>query len=184
MHCVRPSGPHVEPTVPSCSSRSSARSHDDERTRLTGCPASTCCVASRSWSWPSTTCATSSWSLPRSIRWPIRTSARPCSSRAGSPTICAPVFVFLAGTSAGLMTARRTPSALGAFLLTRGVWLILIECTVVDPGLELRPAWRPAGWRGDRGAPRRPSGSSAPAWWCWQGRSTSATVHAWSSGRR
>src|SRR3954467_14069836 len=29
---------------------------------------------------------------------------------------CAPVFVFLAGTSAGLMTSRKTPSALGAFL--------------------------------------------------------------------
>ena len=40
---------------------------------------------------------------------------------------CAPVFVFLAGTSAGLMSSRKTPSALGAFLFTRGVWLIVIE---------------------------------------------------------
>jgi len=44
---------------------------------------------------------------------------------------CAPVFVFLAGTSAGLMAARKTPSALGAFLFKRGVWLIVIEWCVV-----------------------------------------------------
>ncbi len=37
---------------------------------------------------------------------------------------CAPVFVLLAGTSAGLMADRRTPRELGAFLLKRGLWLI------------------------------------------------------------
>ena len=44
---------------------------------------------------------------------------------------CAPVFVLLAGTSAGLMAARRTPQELSLFLLSRGLWLIFIELTVV-----------------------------------------------------
>ncbi len=35
--------------------------------------------------------------------------------------ICAPTFVCLAGISAGLMRARKTPRALGAFLLKRGL---------------------------------------------------------------
>src|SRR6187402_2451626 len=52
---------------------------------------------------------------------------------------CAPVFVFLAGTSAGLMTTRRTTSELGAFLFTRGVWLILIECSVVALAWSFAP---------------------------------------------
>jgi uncharacterized membrane protein len=52
---------------------------------------------------------------------------------------CAPVFVFLAGTSAGLMAARRTPSALGAFLFTRGLWLIFIECVVVATAWSFAP---------------------------------------------
>ena len=52
---------------------------------------------------------------------------------------CAPVFVFLAGTSAGLMTSRKTPSALGRFLLTRGLWLILVECVVVANAWSFAP---------------------------------------------
>jgi uncharacterized membrane protein len=45
--------------------------------------------------------------------------------------ICAPVFVFLAGTSAGLMTVRKSPTTLGAFLAKRGLWLILVEMTLM-----------------------------------------------------
>ena len=52
---------------------------------------------------------------------------------------CAPVFVFLAGTSAGLMTSRKTPSALGAFLFKRGVWLIVIEWSVVATAWSFAP---------------------------------------------
>jgi uncharacterized membrane protein len=50
---------------------------------------------------------------------------------------CAPTFIFLAGAAAYLRGARgRSTSELGWFLLTRGMWLILIEFTFV------RLAWR------------------------------------------
>lgn len=56
---------------------------------------------------------------------------------------CAPVFVLLAGTSAGLMAARRPPAALGGFLLRRGLWLILIEWFVISTAWTFAPLGEP-----------------------------------------
>ena len=43
---------------------------------------------------------------------------------------CAPVFVFLAGTSAYLYGSKKTKPELFKFLFTRGVWLIFLELVV------------------------------------------------------
>jgi uncharacterized membrane protein len=45
---------------------------------------------------------------------------------------CAPVFVLLSGTSAGLMAARKSPAELGKFLATRGFWLIFVEIFIIS----------------------------------------------------
>jgi uncharacterized membrane protein len=52
---------------------------------------------------------------------------------------CAPVFVLLAGTSAGLIATRKSQSELGRFLLTRGIWLILIEFVVISTAWTFAP---------------------------------------------
>src|SRR6185369_8765958 len=49
---------------------------------------------------------------------------------------CAPVFVFLAGTGAYLQLARgKSKEELSKFLVTRGLWLIVLEVTVVKVGV-------------------------------------------------
>ena len=44
---------------------------------------------------------------------------------------CAPVFFLLTGVGAYLARGQRTPSELSRFLLTRGLWLVVLELTVM-----------------------------------------------------
>jgi uncharacterized membrane protein len=49
---------------------------------------------------------------------------------------CAPVFVFLAGTGAYLQLSRgKSKADLSRFLVTRGIWLIVLELTLVRLGV-------------------------------------------------
>jgi len=55
---------------------------------------------------------------------------------------CAPVFTFLAGAGAYLASARgKTRPQLSQFLLTRGLWLIVLEYTVVWFGITCNFDW-------------------------------------------
>jgi uncharacterized membrane protein len=54
---------------------------------------------------------------------------------------CAPVFMFLSGTSAFLVGIRKGKKALSQFLLTRGLWLIFLELTVVTFAWYFDPAF-------------------------------------------
>jgi uncharacterized membrane protein len=59
---------------------------------------------------------------------------------------CAPVFVFLAGTSAFLYRARgKTRRETAWFLLTRGLWLVVLELTLVKWGWEFNCDYTHAG---------------------------------------
>jgi uncharacterized membrane protein len=55
---------------------------------------------------------------------------------------CAPTFVFLAGTGAYLWASRgRTPAELRRFLVSRGIWLIVVELTLVTVGWTFNFTW-------------------------------------------
>lgn len=45
---------------------------------------------------------------------------------------CAPIFVFLAGSSAWFQSLRKTKKELSLFLIKRGLWLVFMEIVVVN----------------------------------------------------
>jgi uncharacterized membrane protein len=54
---------------------------------------------------------------------------------------CAPVFVFLAGTSAFLVGERKSKKELSVFLLKRGLWLMLLETIVINFAWTFNPSY-------------------------------------------
>lgn len=52
---------------------------------------------------------------------------------------CAPIFVFLSGTSVYLQSLRKTKKELSAFLIKRGLWLIFAEIVIITLGWTFNP---------------------------------------------
>jgi uncharacterized membrane protein len=54
---------------------------------------------------------------------------------------CAPVFVFLSGTSIYLQSLRKTKKELSGFLVKRGLWLILAELLIISLAWTFNPSY-------------------------------------------
>ena len=50
--------------------------------------------------------------------------------------VCAPTFVLLAGVGIGLASRRQSPADLRRFLVTRGLWLLMLELVVTPIGWQ------------------------------------------------
>lgn len=54
---------------------------------------------------------------------------------------CAPIFVFLSGTSIYLQSLRKTKKELSAFLIKRGLWLIIVEVVIITFAWTFNPQY-------------------------------------------
>jgi uncharacterized membrane protein len=52
---------------------------------------------------------------------------------------CAPIFVFLAGTSVFLMCQRKSKKEVSLFLIKRGFWLVFVELIIITFGWSFNP---------------------------------------------
>ena len=60
---------------------------------------------------------------------------------------CAPTFVFLSGASAFLSGRKKTQKDLSAFLIKRGLWLVLVEMLIITLGLTFNPLYNVLIWQ-------------------------------------
>lgn len=60
---------------------------------------------------------------------------------------CAPIFVFLSGTSAFLAGQKKSPKQLSGFLIKRGIWLILVEVIVMTFAFTFNPLYNLIVWQ-------------------------------------
>ena len=54
---------------------------------------------------------------------------------------CAPIFVFLAGSSAYLLGLKKTKKELSSFLIKRGLWLVVVEIVIITLGWTFNPLY-------------------------------------------
>lgn len=54
---------------------------------------------------------------------------------------CAPLFVFLAGTSVFIMGQKKSKTELSGFLIKRGIWLVLVELLIITLGWTFDPLY-------------------------------------------
>jgi uncharacterized membrane protein len=54
---------------------------------------------------------------------------------------CAPIFVFLAGTSIFMMSRHKTKKEVSAFVIKRGIWLVLVEFILITLAWTFNPTY-------------------------------------------
>src|SRR6476620_4463091 len=60
---------------------------------------------------------------------------------------CAPVFVFLSGTSAFIAGQKKTMKELSLFLIKRGLWLVFVEMAVITLAITFNPLYNLFVWQ-------------------------------------